>query len=407
MKGGRLLIAQSGGPTAVVNATAVAAALEARRSRRIGEVWAASEGLLGLLEGRFIDLGSPSRRALKALSGAPGAAFGSCRRGLADEAEGERAVSELKRHDVRYLLYIGGNDSMRNAADIDRTARRLGYELFVLGIPKTIDNDLAGTDHCPGYGSAARMIATMVMEAGLDTEALSSFDRVNIIETMGRDAGWLAASTALARRGEEDAPHLILLPELPFDEEAFCSAVEGKLGSLGRCVIAVSEGLRLKNGDYLSAQGGAFGADQFGHAQLGGAAFRLKTLVEARLKAKTRFCISSTAQRVAGHWASGRDLEESARLGRAAVRLARSGVGGLMLTLERSSGPAYRCSVGSIALDEVAGKTRAFPAAWIDDDGLGVRSGFLDYLRPLVTARPGMRLRDGLPLYPRLERRYV
>ena len=407
MSGANLLIAQSGGPTAVVNASAAGAALAALRLRGIGGLWAAEDGLVGLLDGRLLDLRAAGRRALRSLSRSPGAAFGSCRRGLMDAADRERALAELRRRDVRIFLYVGGNDSMRTAADIDRLARDSGYELCVVGLPKTIDNDLLVTDHCPGYGSAAKYLATTVMEAGLDTEALSSSDRVNVIETMGRDAGWLAAATALARRGGDDAPNLVLLPETPFDEDRFCSAVEERLSRIGRCVVSVAEGLRRPDGAYLRAQDGEFGADHFGNAQLGGAALAVKAVVESRLGAKTRFSIPSTAQRVAGHWVSGRDLGEAAAVGRAAVGLAAAGLGGRMVTLRRLSTSPYRCTTGSSSLDEVAGRTRSFPAEWISEDGMGVRDAFLEYLRPLVLGELRPALRGGLPDYPRLERRYL
>ncbi|MDA8426547.1 MAG: diphosphate--fructose-6-phosphate 1-phosphotransferase [Treponema sp.] len=405
MRLANFLVAQSGGPTAVLNASAAGAALAALSLRGVGNVWAAREGLLGLFDDDLIDLRAEGRRSLRALARVPGAAFGSCRRGLADELDRERALAQLRRRDVRLLLYIGGNDSMRTAADIDTLARDSGYELVVVGVPKTIDNDLLATDHCPGYGSAARYVATTVMEAGLDTEALSSSDRVNVIETMGRDSGWLAAASTLGRREPGEAPNLVLLPESVFDEERFCAAVEASLSRLGRCVVAVAEGVKRADGSYLSAQGGPFGADHFGNVQLGGAALAVKAVVEARLGAKTRYSIPSTAQRVAGHWASGRDLAEAAEAGRAAVKLAARGEGGRMVTLERVSDSPYRCRTGSVGLGEVAGKTRTFPAAWLSDNGMDVDEAFAAYALPLVAGESRPKLRDGLPEYPRLRSR--
>ncbi|HUW42211.1 MAG TPA: diphosphate--fructose-6-phosphate 1-phosphotransferase [Rectinemataceae bacterium] len=405
MRLGNFLLAQSGGPTAVLNASAAGAALAALSLRGVGDVWAAREGLLGLFDDDLIDLRAEGRKSLRALSRVPGAAFGSCRRGLLDELDRERALAELKRRDVRLFLYIGGNDSMRTAADIDTLAADSGYELVVVGVPKTIDNDLLATDHCPGYGSAAKYIATTVMEAGLDTEALSSSDRVNVIETMGRDSGWLAAASTLGRRERDEAPNLVLLPESAFDEERFCSAVESSLGRLGRCVVAVAEGVKRADGSYLSAQGGPFGADHFGNVQLGGAALAVKAIVESRLGAKTRYSMPSTAQRVAGHWASGRDLAEAAAAGRAAVRMAAGGEGGRMVTLERLSDSPYRCGTGSVALSAVAGRTRTFPAEWLSESGMDVTEAFAAYALPLLAGESRPRLRDGLPEYPRLKSR--
>ncbi len=405
MGGSNFLVAQSGGPTAVVNASAAAAALTALSLRGVKNVWAAEEGLLGLFDDWMIDLRAAGRRSLRAVSRTPGAAFGSCRRGLVDAVDRERVLETFRRRDVRFFLYVGGNDSMRTAADIDRLARDSGHELVVVGVPKTIDNDLLVTDHCPGYGSAAKYLATTVMEAGLDTEALSSSDRVNVIETMGRDSGWLAAAAALARRGPGEAPNLILLPEVAFDEERFCAAVEDSLSRLGRCVVVVAEGIRRTDGSYVSAQGGPFGVDHFGNAQFGGAALAVKALVESALRAKTRFSIPSTAQRVAGHWVSARDLEEAAAVGRAAAKMAARGEGGRMATLVRRSDSPYCCITGSVDLEAVAGKTRSFPAEWISESGMGVKEAFLTYARPLVAGNSRLRLREGLPDYPRLERR--
>lgn len=401
------LIVQSGGPSAVFNASAAGLISAALRKRSVEGVWAASDGLEGILEDRIFDLRAEKPRSLKALASAPGAALGSSRRCLNGDEERARALEVLRRRDVRWLFVIGGNDSMLTALELDRAARDSGYELVVVGLPKTIDNDLFGTDHCPGYGSAAKYLATLAMEAGRDTESLATIDRVSVLEAMGRDSGWLAAATALARRTEEEAPHIILLPERSFDAEAFCAAVEKTLSRFGRCVVVAAEGLKGPGGVYLSSQGGELAVDGFGHAQLGGAALAIKALVESRLGVKTRYAIPSILQRSGGHWASGQDSREARALGRSAVELAARGGGGRMLSLLRRSDEPYRWAIGSVGLAEAAGKTRPFPSEWVEEGGTWVRPDFIRYLKPLVEGRVEVELLDGLPKYARLRKKLI
>jgi 6-phosphofructokinase 1 len=399
------LIVQSGGPSAALNASASGLIAAAIRRKEVKGIWAAANGFEGILEDRIFDLRAEKRSDLRALGKVPGAALGSSRRSLSGEGENDRALNVLRARGVRWLFVIGGNDTMQTALELDCAAEASGYELSVVGVPKTIDNDLEGTDHCPGYGSAAKYLATIVMEAGRDTESTLTTDRVSVIEAMGRDSGWLAAATALGRRSEEDPPHIVLLPERPFDPEKFCLAVEAALSRLGRCVVVAAEGLKDSAGDYLSAEGGLF-ADGFGHAQLGGAALAVKSIVETRLRVKTRFAIPSIVQRSGGHWASAQDLRESTALGRPAMEVAAAG-GGRMLCIRRLRDEPYRWAVGSCSLDEAAGRVRRFPAEWLGEGGMDIRSGFLRYLKPLVAGRVGVELLDGIPKYIRLKKNFI
>jgi 6-phosphofructokinase 1 len=313
----------------------------------------------------------------------------------------------FKKHDIRYFFYIGGNDSMDTADKVDRLAKAEGYDFRAVGVPKTIDNDLAFTDHCPGYGSVIKYLATMVMEAGRDTESLSTADTCNVIEAMGRNAGWIAAGTALARRTDEDAPHIILLPEVPFDRDAFLAKVQDTLQRIGRCVVVVSEGTKTADGSYIAEQKGDFAKDSFGHTQLGGAAGYIKELIEREAKVKARFAFPSTIQRNGIHFASKTDSDEAYLVGKTAVRLALQGVSGKMVTIQRDADAPYRCSTGTADLSAVANGEKYFPREWITPDGFFVTDAFLRYARPLVKGEVKADVPDGLPRFIRFERHFI
>jgi 6-phosphofructokinase 1 len=276
-----------------------------------------------------------------------------------------------------------------------------------MGVPKTIDNDLAFTDHCPGYGSVIKYLATVVMEAGRDTEAMYTADTVNVIEAMGRNAGWIAAGTALARRNNEDGPHVILLPEVPFDSEAFKAKVRSYLDTIHRCVIVVSEGTKNADGTYISEQKGDFAKDAFGHTQLGGAAQHIKSLIETELKVKARFAIPSTIQRNGIHWASLTDSREAYMVGQRAVQLAVKGTSGKMVTLKRVSDKPYRCVTDLSDLAQVANGEKFFPREWITQDGLFVTQDFFKYALPLIQGDVRPTMKNGLPEFVRLEKHFI
>ncbi|MCY2926294.1 MAG: 6-phosphofructokinase [Planctomycetota bacterium] len=410
---GKALVAQSGGPTAVINASAcgVIQAAMAHTDVFTG-VYGALNGILGVLQEQLMDLEREDPGQIDRLKRTPSAALGSCRHKLRsleqDRRDYERILEVFRAHDIRYFFYIGGNDSMDTAAKLGRLAREVDYELVALGVPKTIDNDLAFTDHCPGYGSVAKFNAASVMEAGLDTEALWTHDTCTVHEVMGRNAGWIAAATALARRNEGDAPHLILLPESPFVVERFVERVRECLRLHNRCFVVCGEGVKTPEGKYLGEAGGDFGTDAFGHAQLGGAGEAVRAIIEKQVGVKARTNRAGTAQRNAMHFASRTDVEEAYRVGRAAVEAALGGANGMMVTLERHAGAGYRCGTGLVELEKVANGVKVVPAEFLAPDGMGVSKAFVSYAAPLIAGEADVEIApDGLPLYARLGKHLV
>jgi 6-phosphofructokinase 1 len=404
---GNCIVAQSGGPTAVINASACGVIQEAFKHKEITGVYAAHNGILGVLNDQIYDMGREDPRDVEGLRTSPASALGSCRHKVKKEEELARILEVFRRHGIRYFFYAGGNDSQDTADKVNKLAAREGYELVCVGVPKTIDNDLAYTDHCPGYGSVIKYLATMTMEAGRDTEAMYTSDTVNVIEAMGRNAGWIAAGTALARRDEEDAPHMILLPEAPFDREKFKARVDYFLKRIGRCVIVVSEGTQNPDGTYIAEQKGDFARDAFGHTQLGGAAFFIKDLVEREIKVKARFAIPSTIQRTGIHFASLTDSNEAYLVGQRAVQLAVGGVSGRMVSLERVSSDPYRCETGTVDLAKVANGEKKLPVEWIGPDGFSLTAEFDRYARPLIQGEVQPVIEGGLPRFVRFRKVWV
>lgn len=395
---GNLIVGQSGGPTAVINSSLAGVVLEALEHEAIEEIYGMVHGVEGLLREEMLDLGRQSAATIEGLRSTPSAALGSCRHKLAGE-DYERLLTILRAHEIRYFIYIGGNDSADTAWRLGRLAADRGYDLRVMSVPKTIDNDLIETDHCPGYGSIARWLAIAVRDAGLDTEAIGVVDTIKVIETMGRNTGWITAATALARDHGDAAPHLIYLPERPFGRDRFLGDVERVYRRLGHAVITVCEGLRDEQGEYLSASGRGVDVDRFGHKQLGGVAGVLCAMIADGLGVKARWDKPGTIQRVSMLAASPVDLEEAYQVGRAAVRHAVEGRDGAMVTLVRESSDPYRCVTGLAPLERVANAERTVPDAFIAPDGSDVTEAFLAYARPLIG--------DRLPSYARLERSRV
>ena len=327
---GKAVVAQSGGPTAVINSSAAGVIQTALRHQEVfSAVYGALNGILGVLTEELFDLGREEPAEIDRLRRSPSSALGTCRHKLKDlqkdRADYERILEVFRAHDIRYFFYIGGNDSMDTAAKLGRLARESDYELIAVGVPKTIDNDLAFTDHCPGYGSVAKFTAASVMEAGRDTEALYTHDTCTVHEVMGRNAGWIAAAAGLARRCPEDAPHIILLPEAPFVQDKFVEDVRRCLKDFNRCFIACGEGVRGPDGRYLAETDGVFSTDAFGHKQLGGASDAVRAIVENVVGVKARTNRAGTAQRNAMHFASATDAAEAYQAGRAAVQAAMRG----------------------------------------------------------------------------------
>jgi len=381
---GNLVVAQSGGPTAVINASVAGVAEEAfKNSDVIPGVFGSLHGIEGVLYENLIDLGQEDRATISGLTGTPSAALGSCRHKLT-EADYDRILTVLKAHDIRYFFYIGGNDSMDTAARVSRLGAEQGYEVRSVGIPKTIDNDLAFTDHCPGFGSVARWVASSVRDAGLDTEAIGVVDKIKIVEIMGRNAGWVTASTALARDHENAAPHLIYVPEKPINLDRFLGDVQNVYDRLGYCLITVCEGVKGEDGKPLMASTSAINLDAFGHAQMGGVADYLCNLIADRLKLKARFDKPGTIQRVSAVLQSPVDRDEAYGVGAEAVRQAIAGVTGKMVTIERVSDEPYRSRFGLVDLDKVANSEKLIPDEFLSPAGNDVTEAFIKYARPLI-----------------------
>ncbi|KRA16079.1 6-phosphofructokinase [Lysobacter sp. Root604] len=405
MASGTLLYAQSGGVTAVINATA-SAVIETARARKV-KVLAARNGILGALREDLIDTSKESAAAIRALAHTPGGAFGSCRVKLksldADRARYERLLAVLKAHDVRWFLYNGGNDSADTALKVSRLAAEFGYPLTCIGVPKTVDNDLAVTDCCPGFGSAAKYTAVSVREAALDVAAMAETStKVFVYEAMGRHAGWLAAAAGLAGQGPDDAPHLILFPERPFDEADFFRRVKAVVERVGYCVVVASEGIQTADGRFVADAGG--GKDSFGHTQLGGVASHLAGRVKDVLGYKVHWTLPDYLQRSARHLASKTDVEQARAVGKAAVEYALKGMNAVMPAIVRSSDAPYRWKIAPAPLDKVANHEKKMPAGFIRKDGHGITASARKYLEPLIRGEaPPPYGRDGLPKYVTLK----
>ena len=405
MASGTLLYAQSGGVTAVINATASAVISEAR-ARKV-KVLAARNGILGALREELIDTSRESISAIRGLAHTPGGAFGSCRYKLKsieqDRAKYERLLEVFQAHNVRYFLYNGGNDSADTSLKVSQIAKEYGYPLTCIGVPKTIDNDLAVTDACPGFGSAAKYTAVSVREAALDVAAMADTStRVFVYEAMGRHAGWLAAAAGLAGQGPDDAPHLILFPERPYDEADFLANVARIVERVGYCVVVASEGIRTADGTFVADAGG--GKDAFGHTQLGGVASFLAGRVKDALGYKVHWTLPDYLQRSARHIASKTDLEQAMAAGKAAVGFALKGMNGTMPVIKRVSDAPYRWRIEAAPLEKVANHEKTMPASFLRKDGYGITASARRYLEPLIRGEaPPPYGRDGLPKYVTLK----
>ena len=382
-----ILYAQSGGVTPVINTTAAAVIESARRHpEKIAGVLAAQDGIIGALEERLIDTAQLSDADVKAVAQTPGGVFGSCRYKLKsmeqNRREYERLIDVFDAHDIGYFFYNGGNDSADTAWKVAQMAEHMDYPLQAIGIPKTIDNDLAVTDNCPGFGSVAKYVAVSIMEASLDVMSMSSSStKVFILEVMGRHAGWIAAAGGLAQREDDDPPHIILFPEVPLDQDKFCAAVDAAVQKHGFCSIVVSEGARDTEGHFLADAGTT---DAFGHKQLGGVAPVVAGIVQRELGHKYHWAVSDYLQRSARHIASETDVEHAYAVGKAAVEMALEGLSGMMPVIERTSDDPYRWQIGRAPLSEVANHEKKMPAEFIRADGFGITDAARRYLEPLI-----------------------
>ena len=394
------LYAQSGGVTAVINATAGALILEARKNKNIGKVFAAENGILGVLREELIDTSKESLSSIESLSYRPGGVFGSCRFKLKDleisEKEYERLIKVFKAHNIGYFFYNGGNDSADTAFKVSQIGKKLNYPIQCIAIPKTVDNDLVLTDCCPGFGSAAKYIATSTMEASLDVQSMSETStKVFILEVMGRHAGWMAASSVLARTSNEDAPHIILLPEVTFNQKDFLVLVKQVVAKHGYCVIVVSEGVKNSKGKFLAESDRR---DAFGHSQLGGIAPFISELINNKLKIKNHWAVADYLQRSARHIASKVDLEQAEAVGSFAIKYALAGMNGVMPIIVRGKGPKYKWSIEAAPLSKIANLEKKLPRSFISKNGMNVTQKAIDYLMPLIQGESYPPYKNGIPL---------
>ena len=403
--------AQSGGVTAVINATACGVLQTAAEHKDvIGKVLVGANGIVGALNEDLIDASKETKRSIAGLRSTPGGAFGSCRYKLKpyeeDPREYQRLIEVFKAHNIRYFFYNGGGDSQDTANKVSQLGVRLGYPLQCIGVPKTVDNDLPLTDCCPGFGSVAKYVAVSTKEAALDIESMcATSTKVFVLEVMGRHAGWIAAAGALARQQLGDAPHIILLPEVPFNQQQFLRRVKATVAEKGFCVVVVSEGLRFANGKFVGESGAA--KDAFGHAQLGGVAPVVANLVTSKLGYKNHWAVADYLQRAARHIASATDVEQAYALGRAAVKLAVAGKTAVMPTIVRTSDAPYRWKIGEAKLSKVANVERFMPKSFISKDGFDITPKALRYLTPLIAGEDYPQYKNGVPEYVRLKQQRV
>ena len=408
---GACIIGQSGGPTAVINASAYGVIRTALDNESITKVYGAAHGIKGVLDDVLYDMGEEDPAELALLLHTPSSALGSCRYKLKDSSQDEtdykRILEIFKKYDVRYFFYNGGNDSMDTCNKISKYMQKAGYECRIMGVPKTIDNDLFGTDHCPGYPSAAKYVATSCMEIHHDARVYDT-TMACVLEIMGRHAGWLTASAALAQYFGA-GPDLIYLPEVDFDMDQFLADAEAIYKKTGKCIIAVSEGIHDKDGKLIaeySSSSGTGKVDSFGHKQLGGLAATLAEIVKGRLNTKVRGIEFSLLQRCAAHCASQTDVDESFAAGKAAVEYAVSGVTDKMVGFERAydADGKYVCNIKLMDLSDVANTEKKVPREWINAAGNGVEQSFIDYALPLIQGVPEVTYEKGLPRFAKLKK---
>ncbi|MDC0244907.1 6-phosphofructokinase [Pseudomonadota bacterium] len=381
--------AQSGGVTSVINASASAVISEAMKSTKIGKVYAGKNGILGALREELIDTSKESKKFIESLKYRPGGVFGSCRYKLKsiDEnlREYERLIEVFKAHNIGYFFYNGGNDSADTALKISQISNKLNYPLQCIAIPKTVDNDLAVTDCCPGFGSVAKYVVTSTIEAALDVESMhESSTKVFILEVMGRHAGWIAGSSCLAQDSHPGAPHIILLPEVSFNQSKFLKKVKDTVKKHGFCVIVASEGIKNAKGKFLAESDSK---DAFGHSQLGGVAPRLADLVNNKLKLKNHWAVADYLQRSASHLSSGIDRAHAYEVGKKAVQYALQGLNGVMPVIKRKSSMPYKWEVVSTPLTKIANVEKKLPAGFISKDGMGMTKKARSYFQPLIEGK--------------------
>ena len=404
-----MFYAQSGGVTAVINATACGVIETARKSRRIGKVLAGKNGIIGALKEELIDTSSESRKAIDGLRYTPSGAFGSCRYKLKsieeNKAEYLRLIDVFQAHDIGYFFYNGGGDSQDTANKVSQLSTELGHPITCIGIPKTVDNDLPITDTCPGFGSVAKYVAVSTMEAGLDVAAMAeSSTKVFVLEVMGRHAGWIAAAAGLAKDAAGSPPHIILFPEIAFERKHFLGKVKQIIGRYGFCVVVASEGAHYADGTFVADAGAK---DAFGHTQLGGVAPTLVDMIKAAHGYKCHWSVADYLQRAARHIASKTDVDQAYAVGSAAVKLALEGKNAVMPVIRRKSSKPYRWDIAEAPLSSVANVEKMMPRSFITRDGYGITAAAREYLSPLINGEDYPPYKGGLPKYVRLKNQLV
>jgi ATP-dependent phosphofructokinase / diphosphate-dependent phosphofructokinase len=405
--GKNMLICQSGGPTAVINASLVGAYQRAIQAEEIEEIYGGYNGIIGVLREEFIDL-KKQDMIIEELQFTPSSALGSCRYRLAGDfkhKDYQRIFQVFTAHNIGYFFYNGGNDSMDTAMKLDKYAKKIGYEIKIIGIPKTIDNDLEGTDNCPGYGSAARYINTCILESAFDCYTYS-LDTIMLMEVMGRHSGWLAASSVLALHNNEHILDLIYLPEISFTIDKFLSQVKDRFKEKKIIFIVVSEGLRDEKGEYFLAEQ-ALSSDQFGHSRLGGVSLFLQDVLEENICKRVKVVNPGILQRCATHCASGTDLNAAYWVGYKAVEFALKGNSGYMVGIRRISNKPYQWNIELVSLDKVASREKKFPLEWIVSEGNYVTREAIDYIEPLIVGNVNAPVWKGLPRYHTLKKEFI
>ncbi len=405
MSGNNVFYAQSGGVTAVINASACGVIETARANRKFGKVFAGRNGIIGALREELIDTSKESKAAIRGLKSTPSGAFGSCRYKLSsveDNArEYERLIEVFRAHKIGYFFYNGGGDSQDTANKFAAFSRQMDYPITCIGIPKTVDNDLPLTDTCPGFGSVAKYVAVSTLEAGLDVASMAeSSTKVFVLEVMGRHAGWIAAAAGLAGESKDQPPHIILFPEIAFDRKRFLAKVRQCVDDYGSCVIVASEGAQYEDGRFLADAGTT---DAFGHTQLGGVAPTLVDMIKAEHGYKCHWSVADYLQRAARHIASATDVEQAYAVGKAAVEFAAAGKNAVMPIITRGKGKRYSWGIGEAPLSKVANVEKKMPRSYITRDGFGITAKARDYMEPLISGEDYPAFKRGVPVYTRLK----
>lgn len=399
-----IAVAQSGGPTCAINSSLAGVFAEAKKQPQINTIYGSRNGIYGIIDDNLIDLSTVLKNDddVELLKCTPSTALGSCRYKLPnvedDESVYETIIKQFEKYNIKAFFYIGGNDSMDTVAKLSKYINLKGLDIKVVGVPKTIDNDVAMTDHTPGFGSAAKFIATTMQEIIRDS-SVYRLDSVTIVEIMGRDAGWLTASSGILKANGEQAPNLIYLPEIPFSIEKFIEDIKTVQKTSKSVIVAVSEGLKLANGQYVASECLSGCVDAFGHQYLAGLGKYLEGVVKEKINCKVRSIELNVLQRCASHIASKTDIEEAMQIGGEAVKAALNGETGVMLTFERTSNSPYQISFKTAVIDNIANKEKLFPLEWINEDKNGITDEAIEYIMPLIQGEVAIQMKNGIPVH--------